>query len=80
LNMRQCANTPDSSTFNPAEPVGLFACAGQITALGPVAGMCGECFCALIHAGENDCNGNYIPDTCEDGYNDCNQNGVWISG
>mgnify|MGYP003766390813 CR=1 FL=1 len=35
--------------------------------------LCKDCVCVLLHAGEDDCDGNGIPDVCEI---DCNNNGT----
>jgi hypothetical protein len=83
--LRKLANTLDAPAPQPYldEPIGHFMCAyspvlppdpPDAQAIEDFVLLCNECSCSIIHAGEDDCNGNGVPDVCE--YVDCQPNGV----
>lgn len=63
-------NTPSSSEFNPAQPVGMLTRVQQISNFQPV---CAECVAACAQISMLDCDGDGVPNECEP---DCNANGI----
>ena len=61
--LMNCANVPGAATYDPGQPEGVYHCVDDLDTFDV---FCDECSCAIVYAGEEDCDGNGVPDVCED--------------